>query len=123
MKVTDKLGASATSTTKIVVGNDMPQLDIVTNSANNFYWKVFVNDKQDGNTKDGSIDANNVQVTFSYIPQGRDIVKATIGHQQIIDPEGKTIIENADCKACHAVDKKVNGPSYKEIAEKYNSKD
>ncbi|MCL4144759.1 UNVERIFIED_CONTAM: hypothetical protein GTU68_014177 [Idotea baltica] len=51
------------------------------------------------------------------------MVKATIGHQQIIDPEGKTIIENGDCKACHAIDKKVNGPSYNDIAQKYNKKD
>jgi len=130
LKVTDKEGQSSTAITKILVGNDVPELTINTNTSNRFYWKgksidynVSVEDKQDGSTKNSTIDPKDVKVTLNYIPQGKDMVKATIGHQQILDPEGKTIIDNADCKACHAIDKKVNGPSYKDIAGKYGTKD
>lgn len=130
LKVTDKLGQSTTASTTIMVGNDVPELEIKTNTDNHFYWKgksvdyeVSVNDKQDGSTQNGTITPQDVKVTLNYIPQGKDMVQATIGHQQLNDPEGKTMIENADCKACHAIDKKVNGPSYKDIADKYSKKD
>ncbi|MBJ2173484.1 ThuA domain-containing protein [Aureibaculum sp. A20] len=130
LKVTDKLGESATASQKILVGNDIPEITITTDESNPFYWKgktvayeISVTDKQDGTTINNGIDQKDVKVSLNYIPQGRDMVKATIGHQQIIDPEGKTIIDNADCKACHAIDKKVNGPSYKDIANKYSKKD
>ncbi|RPD93424.1 carbohydrate-binding protein [Aureibaculum marinum] len=130
LKVTDQFGESSTAISKILVGNDIPEIEITTNNSNPYYWKgrsvnysISVTDKQDGSTLNNTIDHKNVKVSLNYIPQGKDIVKATIGHQQIIDPEGKTIIENGDCKACHAIDTKVNGPSYKEIANKYSKKD
>ena len=129
LKVTDKQGESSTATTKILVGNDVPELTLKTNTTNHFYWKgktidyeISATDKQDGSTENGTINPKDIKVTLNYIPQGKDMVKAAIGHQQVIDPEGKTIIENADCKACHATDKKVNGPSYREIAKKYSKK-
>lgn len=51
------------------------------------------------------------------------MAQATIGHQQNVIPEGKKLIEGADCKACHALDIKVNGPSYQSVAEKYTEED
>lgn len=36
---------------------------------------------------------------------------------------GQTLIESSDCLACHHVDEKMIGPSYKEIAAKYTEKD
>ena len=89
LKVIDKEGLSSSTSTKILVGNDPPEIifDIVPDHAT--FWdgkkidyKVVVSDKQDGSTVDGTIDANDVKVTFNYIPQGKDIVKATIGHQR-----------------------------------------
>jgi cytochrome c len=38
-------------------------------------------------------------------------------------PEGKKIMEQTDCKACHTENKKVSGPSYLEIAKKYTKND
>ncbi len=130
LKVTDSKGESSTVSTKIMVGNDEPELTIKMNTTNLFYWNgksvdytISVLDKQDGSTKNKAIDPKDVKVTLNYIPQGKDMIKATIGHQQILVPEGKSIIDNADCKACHDIDKKVNGPSYREVADKYSKKD
>ena len=130
LKVTDKEGMSASTSTKILVGNDPPEITIELDPKGSNYWdgkkvnyKVIVNDKQDGSTSNGSIDANNVKVTFNYIPQGKDMVKATIGHQRNIVDEGKQVIASSDCKACHAISEKVNGPSYKDIATKYSKSD
>jgi len=51
------------------------------------------------------------------------MVQATVGHQQNSIPEGKTLIDGSDCKACHDINIKVNGPSYTDISLKYNEKD
>ena len=51
------------------------------------------------------------------------MVKATVGHQRNTVSEGKSAIAGSDCKACHAVDEKVNGPSYTDIAKRYGKDD
>ncbi len=130
LKVTDAHGNTSTANTKILAGNEPPQLTIQIDPADSFYadnkkvsYKVLVTDNEDGDTESGSIDKDKVKVTFSYIPEGEDIIKATIGHQQNVIPEGKILIDETDCKACHAINEKVNGPSYMEIAQKYDKQD
>lgn len=130
LKVTDTEGNTSAAHTKIMVGNDPPTLSVQVAENDSLYWddktidyKITVNDKQDGTTADGSIDARDVKVTFDYIPEGKDKVKATIGHQRNLVPEGKKHIDASDCKACHAIDENVNGPSYLEIAKKYGQDD
>jgi cytochrome c len=130
LKVSDSKGNATTSNTKIMVGNDAPTLSIEVTENDSTYWygkklayKIIVNDRQDGTTLDNSISAKNVKVTFDYIPEGKDMVKATIGHQRNIIPEGRRIIEASDCKACHATIENVNGPSYTEIAMRYGKAD
>ncbi len=130
LKVTDSEGNATTAHTKIMVGNDPPTLTIQVAENDSIYWdrkkidyKIIVSDKQDGATINGTIDPKDVKVTFDYIPEGRDIVKATLGHQRNIIPEGKKAIDASDCKACHANNEKVNGPSYLEIAKKYGKDD
>ena len=41
----------------------------------------------------------------------------------VTDPvaEGKTLIEGSDCLGCHKPDEKMIGPSYKEVAAKYEN--
>jgi cytochrome c len=34
--------------------------------------------------------------------------------------EGRTLIEGSDCRACHANDQRMVGPSYVEVAERYH---
>ena len=34
---------------------------------------------------------------------------------------GEDLLKKNGCTACHAIDKKVIGPAYKEVAEKYRS--
>lgn len=38
-------------------------------------------------------------------------------------PAGRRLIEGSDCSACHAEEQMVNGPSYREIAERYGNDD
>ncbi|MCG2462161.1 ThuA domain-containing protein [Flavobacteriaceae bacterium F89] len=130
LHVTDAQGETTSTSSKILVGNDAPQLSIQIEPSDTLYWdgkevnyKVVVSDKQDGSTTDGTIGASNVKVTFNFVPEGKDMVQATVGHQRNTVPEGKQVIDGTDCKACHAVSEKVNGPSYTEIAKKYTEND
>ncbi len=37
--------------------------------------------------------------------------------------DAEALAKSKNCLSCHAVDKKVVGPSYKEVAKKYTAKD
>lgn len=41
----------------------------------------------------------------------------------VTDPiaEGQSLIEGSDCVGCHKLDEKMIGPSYKEVAQKYEN--
>ncbi len=43
------------------------------------------------------------------------------GTAQAADEEA--LAKSKNCPACHAIDKKVVGPSYKDVAKKYTAKD
>ncbi len=130
LKVTDAAGLSVTTNKKILVGNEAPQLSIEMDNQDATYWngkkvnyKVVVQDLEDGNTEDKTIDANKIKVTMNYLAEGEDLIIATLGHQQNTVPEGKLLIDGSDCKSCHGEYEKVNGPSYVEIATKYGNED
>ena len=130
LTVTDAAGESASINQKIMVGNEPPKLKIKLSDPNTTYWKnkkmeyeIEVSDLEDGNTTDTTLDPSKIKVTLNYIPEGEDMILASIGHQQNAIPKGLQLIESSDCKACHAIDKKVAGPSYNDIALRYDQED
>lgn len=130
LKVTDPEGSSAMTNKKILVGNDPPELIIQLDDDDPIYTKdkkikysILVKDKEDGNSQESDFDTSKIKVTLNYLAEGEDIIMATLGHQQNTVPEGKILIDNSDCKACHAEKEKVNGPSYIDIASKYTMDD
>ncbi|MEM1319761.1 MAG: ThuA domain-containing protein [Bacteroidota bacterium] len=130
LTVKDHEGESASTNKKIMVGNEPPKISIDLSSDNTIYWtnkkvnyQVKVMDKEDGNSADGTVDISKVKITFDYIPQGEDLILASVGHQQNVSPRGLQLINASDCSACHHKDKKVAGPSYSAIAQRYDKKD
>lgn len=130
LKVSDEFGNTSQAETKILAGNDAPEIRIQIHPQDTLYadgstveYRVNVIDFEDGNSENGGIEKDKIRVTFDYIPEGEDIIKATLGHQQNVIHEGKKIMDNTDCRACHSVNEKVNGPSYLEIAQRYTLKD
>jgi cytochrome c len=130
LKVTDSKGEYASINKKIMVGNEPPKIKVNLSNTNTTYWKnkkldysIDVSDLEDGNTSDATLDASKVKVTFNYIPEGEDLILASIGHQQNTSPKGLALINSSDCKACHAIKVKVAGPSYEDIAARYDNKD
>ncbi|HEY0743868.1 MAG TPA: ThuA domain-containing protein [Chryseosolibacter sp.] len=127
LKVTDKNGGSSTAKLQIVAGNEQPAVKVEFTSGNkSFYfpgtpvgYKVTVTDKEDGSSEDGKITSADVKVTFDYL-KGFDMTAIAQGHQMpSIELPGKALIDNSDCKSCHMIDQRSAGPSYKEVAAKY----
>jgi cytochrome c len=130
LTVTDTKGEQASTTQKILVGNERPEIRIELSSDNTTYWKnkqldyqVVVTDAEDGSSTNQGIDPSKVKVTFDYIAEGEDLILASIGHQQNTIPKGLELINGSDCGACHAIDKKVAGPSFEDIAARYDQAD
>ncbi len=129
--VTDPDGQKSTAKQEIQVGNDAPQVNWNLAGNQTFYWdnralsyEVNASDTEDGDTKAGTLNTDNIVVSFDYLSQGFDITEVAQGHQLNegdLAPLGQRLIDGSDCKNCHAKKIKVNGPSYLEIANKYST--
>jgi cytochrome c len=126
LKVTDSAGNSHTSEVVIKAGNAIPKVDVAIKGNKTFYWndkpvayEVSVTDKEDGSLATKKIPEDEVTLTINYL-EGFDKTQLAQGHQANTGFEtGKRMIELSDCKACHSVDKKSIGPSYREVAKRY----
>jgi cytochrome c len=131
LRVSDPSGASATARQKIFVGNEMPNVVWDLGGQNRSFYKpgttlryaVHVEDAEDGSLAGGHIAASSVATTIDYLQEGFDMTMIAQGHQAAMQisefARGKALTEKSDCKTCHAVDYKVNGPSYQDIAQRY----
>ena len=127
LKVTDKKGMSASSKLQVIAGNSQPDVNVeITGGNKTFFfpntplkYAVSVTDVEDGGTVDRKISANAVKVTFDHL-KGFDMIGIAQGHQMpTAELPGKTLIDKSDCKSCHLIDQRSAGPSYNEIAGKY----
>jgi cytochrome c len=131
LKVKDSEGVTRTARLKIAVGNEQPEIAWDLGGHNRSFYKsgtvlnyaVRLADKEDGSLASGQIAPSAVTATIDYLEQGFDMTLIAQGHQtaaQITEfARGKILLEQSDCKTCHAIDRKVNGPSYQSIAERY----
>ena len=66
-------------------------------------------------------------VSINYMGEGLDITSVAQGHsanmEQAALARGARLIDQSDCKGCHALNKRVNGPSYIEVARRYKEDD
>ncbi|MCX2980107.1 cytochrome C [Halieaceae bacterium IMCC14734] len=130
LTVTDADGVSSESGVLLQVGNDRPQIDIAFSNGNgSVFWddvsvdyQVTVTDTEDGSTRDGGIADERVRVSVEYVPQGKDIANAELGHQAIAGPDGWQEIEASDCLSCHMLDAASVGPSFNELRSHYAGK-
>ncbi|EAZ81796.1 PQQ-dependent sugar dehydrogenase [Algoriphagus machipongonensis] len=133
LTVTDTKGESNSASLDLIAGNEEPVVIIDFDGKNRtFYfgesslnYQVQVSDKEDGSSADGSIKANEVAVTFDYVPAGFDPIeiasKQSGAESMAVLTIGKNLIESSDCKSCHQYDKASIGPSYQAVADKYEN--
>ena len=132
LKAMDQEGRSATARQEIQVGNAPPVIEVVLSGGNRSFfddgrrkmnYEVRVSDGEDGNTADGSIAPERVKVTLDHLETGFDMTTIAQGHQTGGSgtlSKGQSLIGGSDCKTCHALSEEVNGPSYQDIAARYN---
>lgn len=130
--VTDNEGKKATAQLEIRAGNEPPKVSIHLDGSNrSFYtdnskidYTVAVTDKEDGALENG-IDPSSVFLSFDYLKEGKDLALLSSNAQMsgdISSLRGKVSIANSDCKTCHNISDKSIGPSYTEVAKRYNGK-
>src|SRR5690606_31794565 len=104
-----------------------PQINTTFYGNQSFYYdgkqlpyRIEVTDKEDGSTVNGEIQASQVQVSFDYLKESKDL--ALLGNAARISPfiKGKNLIDGSDCKSCHDMEKSSIGPSYLQVAERYH---
>ncbi len=129
--VSDTKGDKNAQTINITAGNEAPQVSLKLDAPNQtFYfsdapiaYNILVKDKEDGTTAD-RIKAEEVAVTFDFLPDGFDPIAMAANQKGAEDmasyAAGRNLIEASDCKSCHQYNTPSIGPSYVAVAEKYS---
>ena len=124
VEVSDKDKAIAKSeSVNVYAGNETPVVSINISGNKTFYfpgkqvqYSISIDDKDDtAKVKDLS----NLIVSADYV-EGTDRAGSSQGHQVLTAAMiGKNIMLSLDCKTCHKVDEKSIGPSYTDVAKRY----
>ncbi len=131
--VSDPSGAKSRAKTEITVGNNEPSIAWHLGGNQTFYWdetevpySLEVADPEDGSLANGTLDTRRVKVSIDYLAEGKDVAAIVLGHQtkemaagSLQFAGGAILIQKSDCGTCHAVDRKINGPSFIDIANRY----
>ncbi len=126
LTVADPKGAKSSHATTLSVGNSQPVVRVVSPDNRSFYWdnepfryRVVVTDREDK-----LIDPKRVAVYFDYLAQGKDVPRVMMGHQKLPPAgrnRGQELVAQSDCRSCHILDKRAVGPSFLEIAARYQA--
>lgn len=121
LRVTDTEGLTSEAKLQIMAGNSPPEVSIKWDGNQSFYfdkdpisYEVLIKDEEDGN-----IDESKIAFSIDYLEGGFDLIQ--MGHQEEELNIGETYINEAGCKACHAIENESVGPTYLEVSEKYKS--
>ncbi|MDN3202951.1 PQQ-dependent sugar dehydrogenase [Algoriphagus sediminis] len=133
LSVTDEAENTNQITLDLFAGNEPPVVDIDISRGNTSFffadseieYSIKVSDKEDGSTADGSIPKEEVAVNFDYAPEGFDIIEVSqnrvVSDEWIEFSRGKTLIAESDCYSCHKIDEGSIGPSYSQVANRYEN--
>lgn len=126
---TDQAGESAEAVRTVQVGNAPPEISISLQGNQSFYlgqeniaYAVRITDLED---ESGSgLVQENIKIRLDYIPDGNDLEVVLGGNGSIAGSmaylAGEKLIRSSDCKSCHDLRKHSVGPSYIEVAERYD---
>ena len=116
--------AARSNTVSVYAGNEAPQVHIEILGNKSFYfpgkrvaYNVSITDKEEGSR----LQPGGLLVSADY-QEGYDRA-ASQGHLVMSEAmTGKSIMESLDCKACHKIAEKSIGPSYTDVAKKYEKR-
>lgn len=130
LEVTDPAGASHVSSLPVIVGNTPPEVVFLEPRDGDFYtpgepirYSLLVRDREDGTSDFDEAEEEGWHPIESQAPS-RLFVEASA----VVDDEsaaneapGLTLMRKSDCFNCHAAGRRLVGPSFVEIAEKYRN--
>lgn len=101
-----------------------PQVKILSPDEQKSYsWKeqvgysISVSDPNDGESKYGEIPSQECLLTLEYLPVNKEEdIKRIMAKKE---DQGLSLIKKSTCFGCHAYKTRVAGPSFQEIAERY----
>jgi cytochrome c len=127
LKVSDREGLSNTDTLSISVGNSPPRVDLVSEQNKSFFWEgtPFRYSLRVTDLEDTTIDTSRAAVEYVYDPAPATFSQEPGSGEAAARavPYGYALIERNDCKACHVVEGKSVGPSYKQVALRYKGQE
>ena len=105
---------------EVVAGNASPKLNIKLAGNRSFYFTGKAIEYQVMVSDEGAVvNKNTVYVANSY-NKGSDLAGSSLGHQVYSETQaGQALMLKSDCQACHQMDKKSVGPSFKQVSAKY----
>lgn len=121
VEVLDKQKASSQSNKiEIVAGNASPKVGIQLKGNRSFYFTGKAIEYQVMVTDQGAVvNKSTVYVANNY-NKGTDLAGSSLGHQVYSETQaGQALMLKSDCQACHQMDKKSVGPSFKQVSAKY----
>jgi len=77
-------------------------------------YAVRVSDREDGTLRSGRIPARRVAVSAQYLKDGAGPAASPV-------EQGRQLIEAGDCLSCHQLNRKSLGPTYRDVARKYQT--
>ena len=131
LKITDSQGNESTESLEIWAGNTPPEVNLEITGNQTFFWdgipfdySVEVSDVEDGKIEESGNTSGSAWVNIDILEEGFDETKIIMGHRAPLKTlEGKQLIDDSDCLACHKIDEKSIGPEYIAIADKYKNDD
>ncbi len=107
---------------------DVPEVELILSENRDFYswgsqvrYTINVSDIRDGQSKYGEIDGNEVIMEIEYLPitSGEDIKEKMKRFEKKPEPPGLSLMKKSTCFGCHADKTRLAGPSFLQIAERY----
>jgi len=123
--VEDSQGATDEASILISVGNTPSEIRLITQGNRSFYWdslayRVEVQDPEDGSLSAGQIPAGDVKLRLTYQPSA--VLSNPSGNIHDLWDGKQLVLENG-CVACHNADTRSLGPSYTEVALRYRDQE
>jgi len=128
LEVKDPSGASNVSSAPVIVGNSRPEVVFLKPRDGDFFtpgqpveYQVLVRDREDGTSDFQQAEEDDWHLIESQAPSRLFVEAISVANlaEAGADAPGLTLIRKSDCLNCHATNRRLVGPSFVEIADKY----
>ncbi|MEZ6086430.1 MAG: carbohydrate-binding protein [Pirellulaceae bacterium] len=130
LTVTDASGASGTTTSPVIVGNARPEVKFLKPRPGDFFkpgepirYQLVVRDVEDGTSDFDEAEEEDWHLIEGLAPTRLFVEAIPVADDAsaVDEPPGLTLIRKSDCLNCHVANRRLVGPSFVEIADKYRN--